>query len=837
MKVFVSLAIFLVAAQAASDKELWKQFKLPIIPKSKTIEQHNARYENGEETYYLKVTQFADMSPEEFKEFLSLGEKTKPDLDFEVIEPDMSVAAPDSIDWRERGAVLEVKNQGKCGSCWSFSATGCLEGQNAITHGQKTPLSEQNLIDCSGSYGNNACNGGVMTYAFYFVRDYGINSEASYPYEARLANCRYDSRQLGPVSVGVDASSFSLYGGGVFNPSSCSSTKINHGVLAVGYGRQGNTDYWIVKNSWGPGWGENGFIKMIRNYNNHCGIVSMASIATVHMKVFVSLAIFVVAAQAASDKELWKQFKHNARYENGEETYYLKVTQFADMSSEEFKEFLSLGEKTRPELDLQTFETDMTVAAPDSIDWREKGAVLEVKNQGQCGSCWSFSATGCLEGQNAITHGQKTPLSEQNLIDCSRGYGNNACNGGVMTYAFFYVKEQGINSEASYPYEAKLGNSQIGPVSVGVDASSFSLYGGGVFNPSSCSSTSINHGVLAVGYGREGNNDHWIVKNSWGPGWGENGYIKMIRNQNNRCGIVFVVLALFLIAAQAASDQELWKQFKSNLKIIEQHNARYENGEETYYLKVTQFADMSPEEFQELLSLGEKTRPDFDFKVFEPNMTVAAPDSFDWREKDAVLEVKNQGQCESCWAFSATGCLEGQNAITYGQQVSLSEQNLVDCSLSYGNNGCNRGVIMYAFLYVKDHGINQEKYYPYEAKLGKCRYDPKESVVQVDEAYGVKQDEEALKHVVAQIGPVAVGVDASSFSLYGGGVFKPSSCSSTSLNHGVLVVGYGREGNDNYWIVKNSWGPGWGEKGYIRMIRNQNNRCGIATAASFAILK
>ncbi|CAH1971993.1 unnamed protein product [Acanthoscelides obtectus] len=322
---------------------------------------------------------------------------------------------------------------------------------------------------------------------------------------------------------------------------------------------------------------------------------------------------------------------------------------------------------------------------------------------------------------------------------------------------------------------------------------------------------------------------------------------------------VLVVLALTLVAVHAASDQELWNQFKvdhgkayrsfrdeqarftifqSNLRTIEQHNAKYENGEETYYLKVTQFADMTPEEFKDFLALQEESKPNLDLEVLEVDSTVAVPDSFDWRSQGVVLEVKNQGQCGSCWSFSATGCLEGQNAIKHNQHISLSEQNLMDCSRSYGNNGCSGGLMTNAFFYVKDHGINSEAKYPYEGRLQACRYDSGQSILHIDNVYTVKQSEDALQAVVAaQLGPVAVGVDASSFSLYGGGVFNPNSCSSSSLNHGVLAVGYGRDGNNDYWIVKNSWGAGWGENGYIKMIRNHGNRCGIVSMASIVSLK
>ncbi|GMR53097.1 hypothetical protein PMAYCL1PPCAC_23292, partial [Pristionchus mayeri] len=197
--------------------------------------------------------------------------------------------------------------------------------------------------------------------------------------------------------------------------------------------------------------------------------------------------------------------------------------------------------------------------------------------------------------------------------------------------------------------------------------------------------------------------------------------------------------------------------------------------------------------------------------------------------------------CGSCWAFAAVGALEGQHAKKKGEIVEFSEQNLVDCSTDYGNKGCEGGLPENAYNYVKANGgIDTEDSYPYQGDDEECKFE-KKSVGESDEGFVdlPAGDEEALKNAVALIGPISVGMDANhlSFQGYKEGVYYEPGCDSDALDHAVLVVGYGTdEDHGDYWIIKNSWGTGWGEKGYFRIARNRDNHCGIATLASYPIV-
>lgn len=195
------------------------------------------------------------------------------------------------------------------------------------------------------------------------------------------------------------------------------------------------------------------------------------------------------------------------------------------------------------------------------------------------------------------------------------------------------------------------------------------------------------------------------------------------------------------------------------------------------------------------------------------------------------------GKCGSCWAFSSTGAVEGQHFRKTKKLVSLSEQNLVDCSSPYGNHGCKGGTRTSSFRYIYDYGIDTEKSYPYTAKQGPCAYNPKTVGARIKGSVAIPSgNENALKKAVATVGPISVSIDSShkSFQSYGDGVYYEPQCNTKNLTHAMLVVGYGTLSNGgDYWLVKNSWGTSWGIKGYIKIARNRNNHCGIASMAYY----
>jgi len=301
------------------------------------------------------------------------------------------------------------------------------------------------------------------------------------------------------------------------------------------------------------------------------------------------------------------------------------------------------------------------------------------------------------------------------------------------------------------------------------------------------------------------------------------------------------------------------KTFIFNKAYIAKHNTLFHEGKKSYRLKMNQFGDKLDHEMSAINGRKYLHKPQHMYKGISHinSANVDLPQEVDWRKLGAVTEVKNQGHCGSCWAFAATGALEGQHFRKTGRLQSLSEQQLVDCTykgFAILHDGCKGGLSDHAFLYIKlNGGIDEENSYPYHASMNQtCNYNPK-NVGATDKGYVdiPTGDEQALKDAVATVGPVAVAIDASNkgFTYYDSGIYdEEAECHNEDkkLTHAVLVVGYGTEavgedwsgvaGTRDYWIVKNSWSTKWGEQGYIRMTRNMLNQCGIATKASYPVV-
>jgi len=280
--------------------------------------------------------------------------------------------------------------------------------------------------------------------------------------------------------------------------------------------------------------------------------------------------------------------------------------------------------------------------------------------------------------------------------------------------------------------------------------------------------------------------------------------------------------------------------FKENLDFVQNFHSQPGN---THTVGLNQFSDMTSEEMAAKMN-GYK--PTHSKKNVRELKGVQIAESIDWVGQGAVTAVKNQGQCGSCWSFSATGSIEGAVYLKTGNLTSLSEQQLMDCSHPEGDDSCEGGMMDSAFQFVLDNkGICAEEDYPYKAIDEKCKKSC--SIVSTitdfaDVASNPKNitDETALMAAV-QLGPVSIAIQADQpiFQMYKDGVVSSPSCggkTADDLDHGVLLVGYDYDNSTglDYWLVKNSWGPAWGLKGYVKLARGLNE-CGLNWMASYPI--
>ena len=284
--------------------------------------------------------------------------------------------------------------------------------------------------------------------------------------------------------------------------------------------------------------------------------------------------------------------------------------------------------------------------------------------------------------------------------------------------------------------------------------------------------------------------------------------------------------------------------YAQNVKRAEEHaklDPMAEHGD-------SPFMDLTEEEFKDMLGLKPLEQKHADsirnkyaaHRTYTDEEVAAAPDNFDWREKGAVTAVKNQGQCGSCWSFSTTGALEGANFLANGKLTSLSEQQLVDCDHQCDptgeacDSGCNGGLPANAMEYIESTGyLDTEESYPYEGFGGQCKADGSKAGARVANFTIVSNNEAQMQAALVNAGPLSIGINAAWMQTYTRGVSCPFLCSPKELDHGVLIVGYGKESfsltrlhEHPYWTIKNSWGPMWGESGYIKVCRGRGS-CGL----------
>jgi len=283
--------------------------------------------------------------------------------------------------------------------------------------------------------------------------------------------------------------------------------------------------------------------------------------------------------------------------------------------------------------------------------------------------------------------------------------------------------------------------------------------------------------------------------------------------------------------SNAGEHQERFTNFQTNLALVNFLNRQ--NKGATFALN--QFADLTQQEFADRYlrqfptNIARKSTLPY-------NPRKGYPETWDWRDHGAVSAVKNQGSCGSCWAFSATGNMEGVYQIANKEMKLFSEQQLVDCehdcmifpgtTEQVCDEGCNGGLMPNAFTYAIREGMETESDYPYTGKQSKkCNAAESHQKTKFSAWQWVGKNESAMVAALNDIGPLSIAVDATYWSYYSSGIYD-SSCSTSRMNHGVLLVGYGKEGQKDYWIIKNSWGTSWGEKGFMRLIRGKN-KCGV----------
>ena len=275
--------------------------------------------------------------------------------------------------------------------------------------------------------------------------------------------------------------------------------------------------------------------------------------------------------------------------------------------------------------------------------------------------------------------------------------------------------------------------------------------------------------------------------------------------------------------------------YEDNIEFIQEHNSK----NESYEVGINEFINHSYVNGTNNQSLYYIQTTADHLNIFT-DLTI--PKEINWTKNGYVSSVKNQLDCGSCWAFSATEAIEGEWGLKHHKMYNLSEQELVDCSGYLGNNGCGGGTMKMGFEYVIENGLCLNQSYSYNASEGICHNQTCTKKVHIDKYHSVAKDNTKQLEKAVSKQPISIAIQANlqSFQLYKKGIYSDPMCGS-ELDHGVLLVGYGHDDyhDMDYWIVKNSWGESWGEKGYMRILKDSNQtggECGILMDASYPVI-
>ncbi|XP_043938304.1 cathepsin L-like proteinase [Protopterus annectens] len=264
------------------------------------------------------------------------------------------------------------------------------------------------------------------------------------------------------------------------------------------------------------------------------------------------------------------------------------------------------------------------------------------------------------------------------------------------------------------------------------------------------------------------------------------------------------------------TEEQLRRQiWESNWKMVVYHNKLADEGKKSYWLQMNQFADMTSDEMVQstpTLSWNVRGLP----VSVSKNGNISIPEKLDWRDKNCVTEIKDQGKCKSCWAFSVVGTVESRYCVIHGCLYSFSVQQLVDCDK--GNNGCLPGYPKNACRYITSYGLMKEDDYPYNATKNKCQYS-RNRAIHIPVICKEYLSNKTIAEDVYKYGPasaaISVGTD---FHLYCSGIYENQDCNKKNISHAVIIDGYG----PGYWLIRNSWGVSWGIDGYVLLKRGVN---------------